>query len=70
MAWSQAQKKYAQSELGKQARLRYQQSDKARETRKNYQLKRKAKLAEAKQSVVTEVKKPKVETKLKVENLA
>lgn len=48
MAWTQAQKKYAQSDLGKQARLRYQQSSKAKESHKKYLLKRKSQKAEAK----------------------
>lgn len=69
MAWTQAQKKYAQSDLGKQARLRYQQSDKAKESHRKYLLKRKAKLAEAKQPKETvQVNNKAVEGKIKMED--
>lgn len=68
--WSQSQRKYYASEKGKASRLKYQQSEKSKQTHRAYLLKRKAKLAEAKESKTTEVQKPKVETKIKVENPA
>lgn len=68
--WSESQKRYSKSLKGLESRKKYQSSEKAKQTHKAYLLKRKAKLAEAKQLKVTEVKKQKVETKIKVENLA
>lgn len=41
MAWTIAQRQYAQSEKGKLARKKYKESEKAKETRKRYQEKRK-----------------------------
>jgi len=43
MAWTEAQKKYANSSKGKEARRRYQQSEKGRTARAAYMARRKAK---------------------------
>lgn len=48
MAWSQSQRKYAQSEKGKLARKKYQESPKGIEARKRYFANRKAKKTENK----------------------
>jgi len=67
MAWTQAMKKYAQSDLGKQARLRYQQSEKGKQTHREYLARRKAKRLEAKQETVATVEKKEEQVKIKKE---
>lgn len=49
MSWTQAQRKYANSEAGKLARQRYLQSEKGKLMRQNYMEKRKAKIQELKE---------------------
>jgi len=68
--WSEAQKRYAASDLGKAARRKYQASEKGRAKRKEYLARRRAKLTDTKQSKVNttnaqEVTKNKKEIKIK-----
>lgn len=67
--WSEAQKRYARSDKGRQARRRYQMSEKGRASRRAYLARRKAKLAEAKQNQAEEdkpVEKVEKEDKIKM----
>jgi len=45
MSWTNAQKRYSNSALGKAARLKYQSSEKGKASRAVYMARRKAKLA-------------------------
>lgn len=51
--WSEAQKRYYASDLGKAARKKYQTSEEGRAARAAYMARRKAKLADKQTKVIT-----------------
>lgn len=63
MTWTEAQKRYASSSLGKLSRKKYQESEKGRAKHKEYLARRREKLAKAKQ-LKTEINYAPVKEKL------
>ncbi len=64
MKWTAAQKKYANSALGKAARLKYQSSAKGKAARAAYMARRKAKRLELKQSDAIAQNEPQIKQKV------